>query len=79
MSVDPQRYRPPAYTVAEFAKAYSLSVAFVYRLWQQGEGPARMKLGSRTLISEAAAVRWCREREIATERAIADSKTKPAT
>ena len=62
---------PPrgAYTVAEFAEAHRISEAFVYKLMSQGEGPAVMKLGTRTLISFEAAAAWRAEREAATAAA----------
>jgi hypothetical protein len=74
----PQRYRPPAYTIDEFAKAHGVSVSMLYKLWQQGQGPRRMRVGNRVLVSEEAALRWCRERERAAESELASRKTKPA-
>jgi len=53
----------PTYTVDAFCEAHHISRAFLYRLWSQGHGPARTKLGRRTLISGEAAARWRRRME----------------
>jgi len=56
----------PTYTVNAFCKAHHISRAFLYRLWSQGRGPDRTKLGRRTLITGEAAARWRRRMEEAT-------------
>jgi excisionase family DNA binding protein len=49
---------PLAFTVEEFAEAYRLSRATVYNMWRDGEGPTRMRVRGRVLISRDAAERW---------------------
>lgn len=58
-----QRRRGGASSVAEFCEAYGLSVPMFYKLKAKGEAPDTMKAGTRTLVSDAAAERWCRARE----------------
>jgi len=41
-----------------FCLNHKISRAFLYKLWQQGKGPAKIKLGRRTLITRAAASEW---------------------
>src|SRR5262252_1959111 len=60
--------RPGAFTVLEFCQAFGISVALLYKLWAQGQGPDRMMVGSRTLISEVAADKWRQECEKPRER-----------
>jgi hypothetical protein len=62
------RAPPAAYSVAAFCEAHSLSIALFYKLRAKGEAPDVMKVGSRTLISAAAADRWRRDRERATRQ-----------
>jgi hypothetical protein len=50
-----------AFSVDAFCKAHQISRPFLYTLWNRGEGPEVMKLGSRTLIPAEAAAKW-RER-----------------
>jgi hypothetical protein len=64
----PVQHRSGAYSVAEFCKAYGLSVPMLYKLWARGEGPTFMKVGVRTLISYEAADKWRRERERVTRQ-----------
>jgi len=52
-----------AFTVAEFAEAYRLSRATIYNLWRDGDGPAKMRVRGRVLISRAAAEKWRRQVE----------------
>lgn len=61
----PQR----AFSIKQFCEAYGVSPAMFYKMCAEGWGPVRMKCGRRTLISVAAAERWCREREVAAEAA----------
>lgn len=46
------------YSVPEFCKAAKISRAFLYTLWEKGEGPKKIKLGSRTLIRCNDATEW---------------------
>jgi hypothetical protein len=54
-----------AYTVNEYCAAHGFSRAHLYNLWRRGEGPRRMKVGSRTLISPEAAEDYRLQCEIA--------------
>jgi predicted DNA-binding transcriptional regulator AlpA len=47
-----------SYDIPEFCRAHSISRSFLYALWQKGDGPERMRIGNRTLISHEAAERW---------------------
>jgi predicted DNA-binding transcriptional regulator AlpA len=47
-----------AYSVVEFCRRHGIARATAYNLWKRGEGPARMKVGRRTLISADAAAEW---------------------
>ena len=47
-----------AFTVDEFAEAFRLSRATVYNMWRDGDGPAKMRVRGRVLISRAAAEKW---------------------
>ena len=49
---------PHAFTVDEFAEAYRISRATIYNLWRDGEGPTRMRVRGRVLISRDAAEKW---------------------
>jgi hypothetical protein len=62
---------PPsqAYTIKQFCAAFGISEDFFYKLRRQGQGPRLMKVGTRTLISLAAADEWRIEREAATAAA----------
>ena len=55
---------PAAYSPAEFAAAHGISRATLYKLWAEGRGPRRAKVGRRTLIPGEAAAEW-RERLMA--------------
>jgi len=55
-----------AFTVDQFCRRNSISRAFLYLLWQRGQGPRYMQLGTRRLISAEAAADWRREREATT-------------
>lgn len=46
------------YSVSTFCEAHNISRSYLYRLWREGRGPLRMKLGRRTLISKEAAKEW---------------------
>lgn len=51
-------YDREAYGVDEFAKRHGISRAYVYLLWQRGDGPRFMHVGSRRLITREAASEW---------------------
>jgi hypothetical protein len=56
---------PPRLTlnILEFCAAANISEGFFYKLKKQGLGPREAKIGTRTLITVAAANDWLRERE----------------
>ena len=58
-----ERHHHGAFSVAEFCKAFGLSVPMFYKLRAKGEAPDVMKVGTRTLISAQAATRWRQARE----------------
>lgn len=47
-----------AYTVEEFVAAYRISLRTLYRLWQEGTGPRRVRVGRRILITVEDAEAW---------------------
>ena len=48
-----------AYSIAEFAEAYSVPIRTLYRMWSEGVGPERTRIGERkVLITRAAGDRW---------------------
>jgi hypothetical protein len=55
-----------AFSIKQFCAAHGVSEAMFFKLVRQGEGPALMKVGRRTLVSIESAERWRREREAAT-------------
>jgi len=54
---------PDAYSIDEFCRRNSLSRQFLYVLWDRGEGPRFMRVGTRRLISREAAAEWRRKME----------------
>jgi hypothetical protein len=60
------------YTIPEFCIAHRISRTALYALWNAGNGPRRIQIGtgrsSKILISAEAAKRWRREREKATRQ-----------
>src|ERR1700757_1027069 len=54
-----------SYSIEEFCRRHSISVAMYYKLRQQKLTPREMRLGVRVLISREAAARWRSEREAA--------------
>ncbi len=51
--------RREAFTIREFAEAYGVPVRSLYRMWREGTGPDRVRLGERkVLITRAAGDRW---------------------
>ena len=57
---------PATYTVPGFCREHHISRSYLYRLWNEGRGPRRTKVGRRTLISGEAAADWRRGREAET-------------
>jgi predicted DNA-binding transcriptional regulator AlpA len=43
------------YSINEYCAAVGISRGTLYNLWRRGEGPRRMKIGCRTIISTTAA------------------------
>lgn len=60
---------PQAFSVDEFASAFRISRATVYNMWRAGQGPARMRVLGRVVISRAAADDWRRRMESQAEAA----------
>lgn len=60
-----------AYTVEEFCKAHRLSRSMLYQFWRAGQGPRKMCIGTKVLISIEAAADWRREREAASAQKVA--------
>jgi predicted DNA-binding transcriptional regulator AlpA len=52
-----------AFDVPTFCAAHGISRAHLYDLWDEGRGPARMRVGRMVLISREAAEAWRREIE----------------
>jgi len=52
---------PPAFTVSQFCRAYSISRSGLYGLWKAGRGPDVTRYGAKIMISAAAANRWWRK------------------
>jgi len=61
-----------AYTVREFCAAYRISEDMFWKMRRAGWAPALMKVGTKVLISTAAAEQWKREREAAGARDLAE-------
>ena len=47
-----------AYSVVDFCRQHGISRGLFYRLLRDGHGPAVIKAGRRTLISQEAAAEW---------------------
>ncbi len=58
-----------ATTVDEFCQAHRISRASFYNYLKAGQGPAVMKVGGRTLVSNEAAAAWRRRMESHTAQA----------
>ena len=51
--------RREAYSIREFAEVYSIPVRSLYRMWSEGTGPDRVRLGERKIvITRIAGDRW---------------------
>ena len=59
-----------ASSVDEFCNSHRISRGHFYGLLKNGRGPAIMKIGKRTLISEEAAAAWRRQMEAETANAL---------
>ena len=57
-----------AYTVREFCAAFRISEDMFWKMRRAGWAPALMKVGTKVLISTAAAEQWKHEREVAGAR-----------
>lgn len=49
---------PKAYSVDEFCKAHRIGRSLLYKLWNAGAGPPRVKFGRRSVIPRAAGDAW---------------------
>lgn len=49
------------YTIQDFCKKCSLSEGMYYKLQRQGLAPDRIKIGRRTLITQAAVDKWLKQ------------------
>jgi transposase-like protein len=58
-----------AFSVDELCERHGICRSLLYALWREGKGPARMKVGGRTLISVEAAARWRQQVEAETAAA----------
>jgi hypothetical protein len=54
---------PLAFSVKEFCARFRISEDFFYKMRREGGAPVCMQVGSRVLVSVAAAERWREERE----------------
>ena len=66
-----------AWTVDEFCNAHGFSRATFYNLLKRGTGPRVMKVGARTLVSDAAAAEWRAHMETASGLKPTDLGHKP--
>jgi transposase-like protein len=74
---DEEHTKPGACSVAEFARRFGISRSQFYVLQKQGRGPRTMKIGARTLISNAAGADWVREMEAKTAEALPTIPRRP--
>jgi predicted DNA-binding transcriptional regulator AlpA len=58
-----------AQSIVDFCADHSISRTTLYELWARGEGPRKMQVGDRVLISAEAAADWRRAREAASAAA----------
>lgn len=54
-----------AYSVAEVAHLLSVSRSWLYRLWQNGKGPPRVRVEGRTLIPAKGLQDWLNSNALA--------------
>jgi len=50
-STSVSRPDPAVYTVTDFCEEHRISRSYLYRLWSEGRGPRRTKVGRRTSSS----------------------------
>lgn len=50
--------KPLGHSIDEAAKLAGVSRALLYRLWAEGEGPPRRRIGRRVVIPHAGLVAW---------------------
>jgi len=79
-SVKPAAETPnfDAYSVDQFCRRHSISVAMFYKMRAQGLAPVEFKVGTRTLISRESAAAWRAERELTTRGARHQHETQVA-
>ncbi len=54
--------RKEAWSIRGFAEAYGVPVRSLYRLWAEGTGPERTRIGKRkVIITRPAAEKWLAE------------------
>ena len=53
------------YDIPSFCKAYGIGRSTLYRLWNEDNGPAVMRVGRRRIISREAADEWRKRVEAA--------------
>jgi len=69
-----QNYQQPGGTdIPEFCKNWCISRSKFYQLVKDGDGPDLIKVGTRTIISNAASARWGAEMEAKTKAAIQEA------
>lgn len=52
MSLNAHQTEAPPFTIPEFAERAKVSRSYLYKAWDSGCGPERVKVGRRTLITE---------------------------
>jgi predicted DNA-binding transcriptional regulator AlpA len=62
-TVQPPLADPLAFSIPEFCRRHGISRAHFYNLSKNGQGPALMRVGRRTLVSAEAAAEWRRRME----------------
>jgi predicted DNA-binding transcriptional regulator AlpA len=69
--IERRRAPPPrlAFSIEEFCEAAGISEGMFYKIRKQRQGPREMKVGTRTLITVAAANEWLLAREAASAEA----------
>ena len=63
MDHQPNQTPRAAFTIAEFCDAHRISRSKLYQLFDAGNGPRVMRIGTKVLITADAAADWRRERE----------------
>ena len=60
-----------SYTVSELAQAERVSRAFIYKLWQMGQGPRYYTIGNRRRITEEMRQEWQQSRAASHQEEVA--------